>query len=319
MNIKRIIDKNRKLIWYIILIIVFALFAVKSLNFYYEKDEERKKVEANNNYNNEQNQTIQNDVELNKNNNSVENNSIEKTMQSFVNYCNNKEIDNAYKMLTEECKNAIFPTKEHFQNNYISKIYNVYRTYEMVKWSTDENKTTYLIKLYEDILSTGGADNSYTEDYYTFVKTDKGIYKLNINNYIYGEEKNIEETKKDITVKIGHVDIYEEYEKAKITIINNTNKTISLTGNENKKNIYLQNQKGTIYSSLNSKFDNEEIILKPNGIQTLWVEFNKVYSSTNKAQYLVLSDVILDYEEYLKSQDKNNYPHRTSIKIQYQR
>ena len=316
MNIKRIIDKNNKLIWYIALIIVFVLFSIKLLNSYYEKDEERKKIEI---INNEKNQTTQNTTEIEQTNNSVESDSIEKTMKSFVNYCNNREIENAYKILTDECKNAMFPTIDYLEKNYIDKIYNINRTYEMVKWSTDENKTTYLVKLYGDLLSTGGTDNNYTEDYYTFVEDDNGIYKLNINNYIYGEDKNIEETKQNITIKIGHVDVYEEYEKAKITIINNTLKTICITGNKNNKNIYLQNAKNTTYSSLNSKFDSEEIVLKPNGIQTLWVEFNKVYSSTNEAQYLVLSDVILDYEDYLNSEDKDTYSYRTSIKVQYQK
>lgn len=317
MNIKRVIDKNSKLIWYVILIIAFALFSIKVLNSYYEKDAERKKIEI---INNEKNEATKNKTEIDEtNNNSVESDSIEKTMKSFVNYCNNGEIENAYKMLTDECKNAMFPTIDYLEKNYIDKIYNINRTYEMVKWSTDENKTTYLVKLYGDLLATGGTDSNYTEDYYTFVENDNGIYKLNINNYIYGEDRNIEETIQNITIKIANVDVYEEYERVKITIVNNTSKTICLTGNKYKKNIYLQNLKGTTYSSLNSKFDNEEIIMKPNEIQTLWVEFNKVYSSTNKAQYLVLSDVILDYEDYLNCEDKDTYSYRTSIKVQYQK
>lgn len=316
MNIKRIIDKNSKLIWYIVIIIAFGLFAIKSLNSYYEKSEERKKTEI---INNKTNETAQNTTKVDKTNNSVESDSIEKTMSSFVNYCNNREIENAYKMLTDECKNAMFPSVEDFERVYINNIYNVARTYEIVKWSTDENKTTYLVKLYGDLLSTGGTNSNYTEDYYTFVENDNGTYKLNINNYIYGEDKNIEETIQNIAIKIGHVDVYEEYERVKITIVNNTSKIICLTGNKYNKNIHLQNGKDTTYSSLNSKFDNEEVIMTPNSTQTLWVEFNKVYSSTNKAQYLVLSDVILDYEDYLNSDDKDNYSYRTSIKVQYQK
>lgn len=315
MNIKRVIDKNGKFIWYIVLIIIFVLFAIKSLNLYYEKEETKKKEEIINN-----NETIEN-VEQDYNNEStinIENDSIEKTMNSFVNYCNNGEIEKAYKMLTNECKEAMFPSIDYFKTTYINQIYNIKRTYDMVKWSIDENRTTYLVKLYGDLLATGGKNN-YTEDYYTFVKNDNGIYMININNYIYGEERNLEETIQGITIKISHVDVYEEYEKAKITITNKTSKTISLTGNKYNKNIYLQNYQNTTYSSLNSKFDNEEIIIKPNGVQTLWVEFNKVYSSTNKAQYLILSDVILDYEDYINNEDKENYTNRISIKVKYQK
>lgn len=55
MNIKRVIDKNGKFIWYIVLIIIFVLFAIKSLNLYYEKEETKKKEEIINN-----NETIEN-------------------------------------------------------------------------------------------------------------------------------------------------------------------------------------------------------------------------------------------------------------------
>ena len=81
----------------------------------------------------------------------------------------------------------------------------------------------------------------------------------------------------------------------------------------------MQNSKDTTYSSLSSKFDSEEIILKSNGVQTFTIRFNKVYSVNSKAQYLVLSDVILDYEDYLNSDDKANYENRTSIKTEYQK
>jgi len=316
MNFRRIIDQNGKLIGYGILTIFMILFAIKSLDLFYKKQEEKKKIEITQN---QTSQTTQNIQETENTTNNVESDTIDKTMKSFVNYCNNKEIENAYKMLTDECKEAMFPTEEYLKNTYIDKIYNINRKYEMVKWSEDSNKTTYLVKLYGDLLSTGGSSDSYTEDYYTFVKSDNGIYKLNINNYIYGEKRNIEQKFNGVTIKIEDVDIYEEYEKVKITIVNNTSKTICLNGNKYNKKIYLENSKGTKYSSRNSKFDTGEIIMKPNRIETLWVEFNKVYSSSNKSQYLVVSDVILDYEEYQNSNDKNNYSYRTSIKVKYQK
>ena len=90
-----------------------------------------------------------------------------------------------------------------------------------------------------------------------------------------------------------------------------------MTGNKYVKNIYLQNSGETTYSSINSKFDNEEIIMEPGSTRYFTIKFNKAYSATSKAQYLVLSDVILNYEQYLDSNDKTNYSNRTSIKVRY--
>lgn len=315
MNIKRTIDKNYKLIGYIALIIIFALFIIKSLDAYYENDEKEKLQAFQNSQNTNNNQSIAAE-EITQDYYNTESDSIDKTMRSFVKYCNNKEIENAYKMLTNECKTAMFPSVQEFEKIYVNNIFNTERDYELIEWATDENKYIYQVKLYGNILSTGNINN-YTQEYYTFVEDDNGNYKLNINNYIYGENRNIQTTEKNITIKIGHVDIYEEYEETQITITNNTSKPICLTGNKYVKNIYLQNSGDIAYSSLNSRFDNEEIVMNPGSVQSFKVRFNKAYSSNNKAVELVLSDVILDYDSYLESNNKNDYSNRTSIIAKY--
>ena len=315
MNIKRTIDKNYKLIWYIAAIIVFILFIIKTLNAYYEEDAE-KKLEAIETAKNEVSIESSQDPETIPDYYNTESDSIEKTMRSFVKYCNNREIESAYKMLTEECKQAMFPTKEDFEKIYINNIYNVKREYDIVKWATEDNKTIYHVTLYGDILSSGSADN-YTQEYYTFVQDENGNYKLNVNNYLYGEKRAQEATQRKIKVKITNVDVYEGYEEAQIEVTNNSSQTICLTGNKYVKNIYLQNSGGATYSSFNSEFDNEEIIMNPGSVKYFSVKFNKAYSVSNKAQYLILSDVILDYEKYLESADKTSYSNRTSIKVKY--
>lgn len=310
MNIKRTIDRNYKLISFIIIGIIFILLCIKGLNKIYEENEEKLQTEniEKNNQTGEKTDDIY----------TTESNSIEQTMKSFVNYCNKKELDNAYKMLTNECKKAMFSTIEDFERIYINNVYNVQREYQMIKWNTDENKYTYQVRLYGDILALGSS-NSYQEEFYTFIEDDKGNYKLNINNYIYGEDKNIKYKQNNIYIEIGYVDIYEEYETAVIKITNNSTKSISLTGDKYRKNIYLQNKIGTTYSSLNSDFDNKDIILEPQKTKIFKIDFNKMYNENNKANYLILSDVILDYEEYLEVEDKINYPNRTSIKVDYQK
>lgn len=312
MNIRRIVNKNHKLIGYTIIIIFCVLFSIKLLNSYYEKKEQIKIEEVNKNKNEIQEEKVTGEYY------SIGSNSIERTMDSFVKYCNNRELENAYKMLTQECKNAMFPTIEDFEKIYIKNIYNIEREYRLIEWGTEDNKSIYQVTLYGNILATGNANN-LTQEYYTFIKQSDGNYKLNINNYIYGENRNIEYTKNNVTVKIGQVDVFEQYERVQITVINNTSKHICLTGDKNIQKIYLKNSKNIIYSSLNSKFDNEKIIIEPNHSQTFTVNFNKLYSINNKAQYLVLSDVIFDYEKYLKSEDKNNYLDRRSIEIKYKK
>ena len=312
MNIKRMIDKNYKLIWYIVIAIVFVLFMIKAFNTYYENDEQIKKAQL------IENQKKEDKTEVIEKVYNITSNSIEETMDSFVNYCNTRELENAYKMLTQECKDAMFPTLEHFEKIYVNKIYKIKRKYELERWTTEGNKSIYLVSLYGDILATGGVEN-LVKEYYTFVKLDNGIYRLNINNYIYGEYRNLTNTDQGLTIKIGQVDVFNEYESVELTITNDTSKTVCLTGKKYSESIYLQDSKGLIYESLNSEFDQQQIILNPGTYRTFVVKFNKIYDVSDKKMFLTLSDVILDYEEYIQIEDKQNYYKRTEVKVDYKK
>lgn len=307
MDIKEFFNKNGKLILRVIAIIFSILFIIKSLNFYYENTGKRESEEIANNIRQGETKITQEDY-------TTKSNSVEITMASFVNYCNTRELVNAYEMLTDECKKAMFPTIEDFERIYINNIYNVKRNYDLARWSTEGNKITYLVTLYEDMLATGG-NSKPTQEYCTFIKQDDGTYKLNINNYIYGQNLNVEKSVDGIVIKVKHVNVYQEYEELEVTIINNRNTTICLT--ENKNNVYLEKPQNTKYSSINSRFDrNELILLEAKKERTFNIKFNKQYDTDNMGGELVIEDVILDYDKYLNSEDGVDYSwNRKDIKI----
>lgn len=307
MDIKEFFNKNGKLILRVIAIIFSILFIIKSLNFYYENKGKIRSEEIANNIRQGETKITQEDY-------TTKSNSVEITMASFVNYCNSKELVNAYEMLTDECKKAMFPTIEDFERIYIDNIYNVKRNYDLARWSTEKNKITYLVTLYEDMLTTGGNSKS-TQEYCTFIKQDDETYKLNINNYIYGQNLNVEKSIDGIVIKVKHVNVYQEYEELEVTVTNNRNTTICLT--ENKNNVYLEKPQNTKYSSINSRFDrNELILLEAKKERTFNIKFNKQYDTDNMGGELVIEDVILDYDKYLNSEDGVDYSwNRKDIKI----
>lgn len=313
MNIRRFINQNNKLIMYVIFSIIFILLIIKSLNSYYEQEEQKKLQNITQNNNGQ----VTNNISSTDTENHEENNvdTIESVMKEFVQYCNNNEIQKAYDMITDECKNAMYNTVEQFENKYVKNVFNEKKEYSMTKWAENTNSTTYQIKLIGDILATGG-EGKISQEYYTFVKTDE-TYKINVNNYIYGKSLNKEYKKSGINVKINNIDIYNSYEQYEISFTNNTSKEISLTGNKYVKNIYLENSRGTTYSSLNSDFDNEEITLKPGNTKNYTIKFNKNYNPQNQVTTLVLSDIIWDYEEYVNTENKNEYTNRSKVEINF--
>ena len=314
MNFKRYIDRNQKLILYIIAIVIFILFIIHGLNTFYEEKEKEKIENISKNSTNQTNTTSQTII-TKEEANEIKNDSVDGTMKLFVYYCNNGEISKAYSMLTDDCKNAMFKTEEQFKDIYVKSIFNGTRDYTMIKWATDANKTVCQVQFFADMLATGGGEGNKTQEYYTFIKNNDGSYKMNINNFIYASVEDINNEQNNIKVKITKVEVYDSYEEYTISITNNREKEICLTGNKYNKNLYLKGENGATYSSFNSDFDKETMTIEPGITKNYKIKFNKIYSSSNLTVKMIFSDVILDYKDYMQSTNKDEYTNRTSLEI----
>ena len=152
-----------------------------------------------------------------------------KVIEEFIDFCNRKEIQKAYDLLTEACKEEKFKSNiQLFKSNYVDKIFVGKKTYTIQNWiNTYQN--TYKIKIIDDMLSSGKISSSENtiEDYYT-IETIGNETKLNIDAYIGRKESNQEVNSNGIKVKILKRNIYKEYESYDITIENQTANTILL-------------------------------------------------------------------------------------------
>ena len=311
MNLKRFWDRNNQLIIIIAGIILFLLLMIELLDFYYKGQEEKRQIKLQEIIEEEK----KDESEFTEADFSVESDTVKKAMRSFVRYCNEKQIDKAYQMLTDDCKQELYPTIEKFQENYIDVVYSTKRDYEITKWSVSGNTEVYLVNLYEDMLATGGLGD-IRDEYYTFSLDKNGIYKLNVNNFIKTENKNKETIEDGIKVKIGQVAIYSDSQKIDISITNDTNKKVSLTG-KRSDSIYLESSSGTEYSAFDSEFLTSQVILEPNEKRSFTISFNKYYDLSNPARYLVLDNIIMDYDEFINSESKNEYSNIKTIKVGY--
>ena len=100
-------------------------------------------------------------------------------------------------------------------------------------------------------------------------------------------------------------------------IQNNSDKTIAFLGYENNNSVYLVNSEETVYSSINSIFDEGDVLLEPNQTKEVTVRFNKLYSASNNATKIVFSKVILDYQDYLNTHNRTGYSNFTTIEVNY--
>lgn len=106
----------------------------------------------------------------------ADNKQNQKLITEFIEYCNNGQIEQAYKMISSNCKLEKYKTIEEFKNKYYKKIFNIKQNHKIEL----QNDTTYKIIFTEDMLLSGSAGKNERIDYYNIIKERDGN-KININ------------------------------------------------------------------------------------------------------------------------------------------
>lgn len=308
MNIIRFYNQNKKNIWIMIIAIILIIIAIHTLNNIVKNNKKEKANAIKNIINEEEYENNLNINTLLSDNDVEEDKSL--IIDQFIRYCNANKVEQAYNLLSENCKKGLFPTIEIFKQNYYNKIFSTTKLYSKERFIGK----TYKIKLYEDILSTGSTNSKTIEDYYTIEKSDNKT-KININNYI--GQKDINKTSKSRVLEVSVLDkqIYKEYEEYQVKVTNTSNKTIMLDSSESTKTIYLVGDKNIKYYSLSHEIITNDLIIRSNETKTINIKFSKEYNSNNKINSLVFSDIILDYDIYKSQEKKSEYTNRTNISI----
>lgn len=314
--------QNKNKIMKIVLFVIFILLVIQVLNSISQKKQDDLYKQAQNDIDSGKSDTIDNSNYMISQGQTVKNSEdtkIKDSMKNFVEYCNNGSFENAYKMITDDCKNELFTNVQEFQESYINNVFSGKRNYSMQAWSKSYNMYTYLITYTEDILETGKKGNK-TQEYYTFIKQKDGDYKISINNYIYKEVfDNIKTDNSDVNIEVLLKNVYKEYEIYEFKITNNSDKIILLNRDKNNSSLYLIDSDKVKYSSIQGELaGKDDILLEPGKNKKFKVKFNKVYNPSITIKGMVLKDVVMDYDEYLKEKDNGQeYTNIKSISVNF--
>ena len=228
-------------------------------------------------------------------------------IKTFVEYCNESNLQEAYNMLTDDCKEQLYKTLDIFKTNYINQIFKGQKSYKLELWTENDNYYTYRITYIDgNPLQTGGynSNNNYV-DYITIVKNDNE-FKLNVNQFIKKENLNKEKIDDNFEITVNSRNIYMNYESYNITIKNNTQKTVLINDGKTAKNIYLLDSDDIKYMSLVNELTTGILTINPQYKTTFNLKFNKIYNANIKTENMQINDIYLDKEEYdLNPQDEN--------------
>ena len=130
-RILRFYNQNRYIIWIVIVAVILAIGVIRVLNNY-AKEENRKSSSSNTTaysdiYNNPEYPAIINNISDNET----------KIIKNFIEYCNKSEIEQAYNLLSSDCKNYVYKTPEEFTKNYINIYFKNKKSYNYQSWIKD--------------------------------------------------------------------------------------------------------------------------------------------------------------------------------------
>ncbi len=167
---------------------------------------------------------------------------IEDLIKEYVEHCNNNEFEEAYMMLSSDCRKYAFDYNVENFRSYVMIKMPVPKLYSIQSYSILDDKYIYSVKYTDDFLATGLTNEvySYTEEKMVFNKLEDGTIQMAVGGF-YGVEdiKTVAENdyiKIDIQKRISKYDT-EEYI---VKLTNRTNDVIVIADGLSEEEVSLE-------------------------------------------------------------------------------
>ena len=292
-NLRRFFYQNKYQIFGAIGIITFIFIIIQLINFLVKKSDSDKLI------NKQQNTTsvVENNQGVISEKSAVTGQEVSKTqlesettaINKFMEYCNNQDFENAYNMITDDCKKQMYNSLDVFKKSYYKNVFNgEKKNFTLENWV----KNTYRVNITGDVLATGKVDDYSKQDYITVIRADNE-YKLNINNYIGYTKINKTTTEDNITIEVIGKNTYKDYETYTFNVTNNTGSIIQLDNISNTESLYIEDSKGVKYPYYNHELTTPMITVSLGEKKEITIKFYSSYVSTKKIERIVFSNIML--------------------------
>lgn len=291
-KIIRYYNSNRREIFIIIIIIVIIIVLLKFVNLKVKENNEKKLaniLQVNTSTSVEKNK--QQSIITGKQNEVSGKKDIE-TITEFIEYCNSGDTQSAYNLLSDDCKNEIFPTIEYFVDNYYKNNFATEKIFNIQNWVS----TTYKVDLKENNIYTGNINGSSIQDFITVVKQENEN-KININNYIGKKNIEKEENNQNLNIKVIEKNIYTKYEIYTLEIKNDNNYKVILDNLNTTDGIYITGDNQMKYSAYTHELSKEELMLDNKSVIKVRIKFANSYVKDREINKITFAKVIINEDE----------------------
>ena len=234
-------------------------------------------------------------------------------IDNFATYCNNGDIESAYNLLSSDCKEQMYQTKEDFKTIYYDPVFGgIKREITVENWVGN----IYKVKFAENALATGKFDQSnITQDYITIVK-ENGQTKLNINSYIGKQPINRTQEANNVKIKVVEANTYFDYQSFTFEITNNRDTPILINDPNIDSTMYIEDKNETHYQAYTHELAETDIKIPARHTQTVTIKYYSRYSSNKVMKYTAFDRIVLNYSAYSHYTNIGAYKDYGSIKIE---
>ena len=270
-------NQNRRTIWVVIIFIAFFVLLLHTVFNILRAFKREEQQELLNNYYQSQTNSVINNSETNHITNETEipenittSSSSKDIINYFIKLCNENKIEEAYNIISNDCKEVLFPTINDFRNNYYNKVFTKQKTAK-IEESMYEGEI-YKITYTSDLLANGGYKEETLEDY-IYVTREDNEPKISLNKFIYIRNINKTASKDGISINILKKRVYIDYEEYQIQISNNTDDAIYITPDETK--VYLLDENDIEYTSNIDEMQENATLIEENTSKIFDLTFYK--------------------------------------------
>ena len=283
---------NKQIILISIGIIIFVYIIIRIINYNISVNREKELAEQNSQINESNIVYLPTKANPAISDSEVSEDTLEsdtQIIQNFIDYGNSNNIEAAYELLSQDCKDEMFPNIEKFYNNYFKDIFSEKRSYDIKTWISYGN-VTYRVKFLNNIMATGKINDEFIEDYFTVIN-EGNKKKLNINQFIGKNKIEKHISKEGLDISVMNQYIYYDYEQYEIKFTNNSEKNITIDTKNDTETIYLQDKNGVEYTWFGNEIPNEYLRLSPGEERTFRIKFNKLYNTQRRDSSINFEDI----------------------------
>lgn len=214
-------------------------------------------------------------------------------IEQFAEYCNNGNVEEAYNLLSAECKDEMYKTLNDFKVSYYDQVFEgEKKSISVENWSAN----IYKVTIQKDILSTGiYTDEDTLRDYMSVITDENNNYKLNINGYLGREDINLTEVQDNIEITVLRSNTYKDYQTYTFKIVNNSDNTILLDDKSNINSMYLEDENGVEYSAYTHEISDAELEIPSGQTREIEIKYYNKYISSRQIEKIVFSRIVLNY------------------------